>query len=630
MREQTGRAWRNVRKNEITRIPRKHIFLTASATISRKGTASVRSWGGAVACFMSTRKDRNSTEAWHEFDTPDALWSYVSAFSMSDGRTVLWAHNLGYVARLTDALNSLSRVGFKLVAHNINNRSTWLEWKKDKATLCMADVTSVFPVTIPKLGEWFRLGRLYSDLDDDNQTMRISKSRRDAEIIKEAVSSYLQWLEDEDCGNWQITGAGQSWALFRHKFLTHKMTTHDDESALMAERRAMWSGRCEAYWKGEFSAQTIHEWDFINSYPRIARDCAVPVRLLGPMPDSFSWQEALTNDKVGVLARVRIHTKQPVVPTIHNGYTVWPVGSFETTLWSPELKAAIDAGAEIEIQEAWLYRLRPALKAWGEWILAQLVRPENEVPTWLRAVLKHHSRSLIGRMAMTYNSWELFAEAPDSGVRREKVYDVDTGEMWDLMQIGSEVWRDVGRVEWPHSMPMVTGYIQSIARVELWNLLKALPEGVALYADTDSILVTQNHLETVDRIARELFGCRLRLKRSWDGIAIYGPRQVVTGAQVRVSGVPTNANRVERGVYDGVVWDSLATAVTRGNTGTVTVRPRQWHITGVDHRRNGGIPGWTTPIELIDGKEPTALDKPNTVEHGVNKQRPVIPSTSPR
>lgn len=597
-REPQQRMWHNVRRNETTRVPNKHIFLDTEARINKLGKTQEQTWRLGVACYSTSRKDRPTRERWADYRSVLSLWEEVTNFTGNEGRTVLWAHNLGYDARISGTFEVLPKLGWKLTGHNITSRSSWLEWKRGKATLLMVDSTSIFPTTLAKVGRFFGLGKVSMSMESDSEEEWFARCRRDVEILKTAVQAYLQWIRDEDLGNWQMTGAGQSWATFKHRFLTHTMVVHDDEDALKAERRAMWTGRCEAYWRGRLEGQVVHEWDFTNAYARIARDNAVPVRFLGEMPKDYNWIGVLESKGTCLLAEVDIVTDTPVVPTSHDGRILWPIGSFKTTLWDVEIQAAIKAGATVTVTRGWLYRKRPALKAWAEWIIQRLHEDDDSCPAWQKLILKHWSRALIGRLAMTYQSWQVFAEPSEYGVMRGMLYDADTGELGEIMQVGNTIWQDTGREEWQHSMPMITGYVQAIQRVRTWNVLQALPEKVGLYVDTDSILCTDMHLAAVDSVANSPVGEGLRLKRSWQGFSILGPRQVVTGQQVRVSGMPHAAIPQGGGKFAGEVWDTLPGAIRRGNLDKVIARERVWNITGVDRRRNGTGLGWTTPIRL--------------------------------
>ncbi len=598
MRVQPARTWHNIRPNEVTRLPRRHIYLDTESRSARRGKTGIQTWRLAVACFSTGRKGYETKDEWKEYKRADWLWRDISNYAVADARTVVWAHNLGYDVRISNVFHELPKLGWSLTGHNITARSTWLEWRKDKSTLLMVDSVSFFNTTIAQMGEWHGLGKVDIGMDNDCDTDWFTRCRADVRILSTAVKAYLDWLEREDMGNWQITGAAQSWATFRHKHLTHKLTVHDDPDILAMERRAMWTGRCEAYWRGELKGERVYEFDFKGAYPRIARDYPLPTKLLGPMPRGYDYRTILRSERTAGLFHVRVDTEVPVLPASVNGRIAWPVGTFDTVVWDIELRAAIDAGARVNVLGGYLYRKAPALKAWGIWILEQLDKPDNEVPAWQKAIYKHWSRALIGRFAMTYNEWDDFGEAPTAGVMRGMVLDRDSGERFEIMQVGTKVWQDLGRQEWQNSMPMITGYVQAIGRVQLWDVMQSLPPRTAIYVDTDSILCTGQGLETLAAVAENYQAGELRLKRAWDGFTIHGPRQIVTGEQVRVSGIPRIAKQISRNVFEGEVWDTLVGAIRNGTLDSVVTRDRTWKVEGVDHRRTGTGFGWTKPIQL--------------------------------
>lgn len=579
-------------------MPRRLVFVDTEAYGARNPFGHVQSWALAVACFRSQRPDRAASEQWGTYDDPSMLWQAVDAYVGKSGRTVLWTHNLGYDARIAEVFEALPAMGYTLVAHNLIGKGCWLMWRRGRASLTMVDSTSVFPCELVRLGVHLGLPKLPLPPASARGIGLYSRCWRDVEILRAAVLAYLGWLETEDLGNWQLTGAGQSWATFRHRFMDRRLLVHDDTDALTAERRAMWTGRCEAYWHGALGFQVVHEWDLSLAYARIARDHSVPVRLLGPMPEGYDWQRVLSMESTALLAECTVTTEAPVVPTHEDGRILWPVGTFTTTLWDVEIREAIAAGATVTVHKGWLYRKAPALKQWAEWIIAQLDNLGELKDHWLYIVLKHWARALIGRFAMTYTKWEPYAEAPSAMVRAHVVYDTDTNESFRTVQIGQTIWRDAGVREWGESMPMVTGYIQAIARVRLWTLLKEAPAQSVLYCDTDSVLVTDMHSVHMQAVADSHPEWGLRLKRSWQGFAVWGPRQIVTGESVRIAGVPSKAHRVEPRVFRGEVWESLQGAIGKGRPGAVHIRNRMWNVIGRDRRRDGPELGWTQPFRL--------------------------------
>jgi hypothetical protein len=594
----SNRSWHYVKENRANRIPRHHVFVDAEAMSTREGRRETQRFRLAVACFHAQPKGRKAKERWQRFTDPTALWSAVSDFCGPRHRTVVWAHNLGYDVRVGEALVTLPRLGWRLVAHNMANRGTWLCWSRGDSSLVMVDSSSVFPTTLAQVGKTLGMGKpeLPSTLDTDAEWF--ARCEADVAILRASVLAYLRWLEREDLGNWQWTGAGQSWAAFRHRFMTHKMLVHADIDALAAERRAMWTGRCEAYWHGSMLREVLHEWDMATAYARVAQATDVPVRLSGPMPATADYRRYLDRRGLALLARCTVNTPAPVVPAERNGRILWPIGEFETTLWDVEIRAALDAGATVTVHRGWLYRTAPALREWASWVLAMLDAPDNVCSALEKTVVKHWSRALIGRLAMTHTSWAQYGRLPTVDTRRWTCVDRDTMSTVDMLQVGTEIFEQEGVDEWDESMPMVTGYIQAVCRVWLWNIIQALPPRSIVYVDTDSVFTTDHHYSDFARVAADLSGYGLRLKRSWDGFTITGPRQIVTGDRVRVAGLPTRARRTGRDTFTGEVWESLTKAMKEGRFREVRVEARDWQLRGVDRRRVSKGLGWTAPVAV--------------------------------
>jgi hypothetical protein len=592
------RVWHYVRPNEQTRIPRSVIVLDTESREKRVSGGHEQTWRLGVAWFYRARKGRPAKEHLEAYTTPDDLWRAVSDHCGTSGRTVLWAHNLGYDARISTCFLALPRLGWSLAAHNVVPRGTWLIWRRDRATLTMVDTASVWPVTLATIGKWFGMGKEDLPGQDASDEAWIARCTRDVEITRTAVMTYLDWIDQADMGNWQLTGAGQSWSAYRHKFMHHHLLVHGDEDALVAERRAMWTGRCEAYWHGTIGYQQVHEWDLETAYARVARDTPVPVQLIGPMPPRHDWRATLANPALALLAEVTISTAVPTLPTLHEGRILWPVGTFRTTVWDVELAAAIEDGATVTVHRGWLYRAKPALRDWAEWIMRGLSAPAEECPLWLKAILRHWSRALIGRFAMTYSTWEMWASMPTLGAERRTLVDDIDGLTYDTMHVGHDLWRETGTVEWSQSMPAVTGYVMAACRVRLWRIIQSLPPGCVLYADTDSILTTDRWKSTVDHLCQLGTGEGLRLKQSWRGFAIMGPRMIITGERVRLAGVPILAARTGQRDFEGTVWESLDQALRAGHPDLVRTHDRKWHVEGADRRRRGERVGWTQPYKL--------------------------------
>lgn len=601
---QDERVWHWLTPGGSTRLPRRHIFLDTESYFDVRGSQRHQRFAVAVTCATWGDKGHNRQQQWMTWDDPALLWNYVDGVTRPNQRTVLWTHNLGYDVRIADGLRELPRLGWRLQTHNLSARGAWLTWTKEDRRLDMVDSISVFPAPLSTVGKLLGIGKLPLPPDGVGGVGLFARCWRDVEILKTGVEAYLEWLETEDLGSFRASGAAQAWAAFRRKFLPKGLLVHADAEALAAERRAMWTGRCEAYWHGELGFQVVHEWDFTAAYPEIARQVDVPMRFVGELPNLDDYALYIDNPRTTILAEVDIETSVPVVPAAHAGNVLWPVGRFRTTLWAPEIRLAIAEGATVTPVRVWLYRTGPALKEWAEWTLGELDRAGRDGPTWKALVLKHWSRALIGRLAMTYTNWEYQYDVPFDQFGLIHGWDRDSEQHFRQLQIGQDVWEDKGQTEWRDSMPQITGFVQSECRVRMYKLIKAAPEQAVLYCDTDSILVTDMHVAAMQQVANDHPEWRLRLKRSWQGFALWGPHQFKTGQMLRTSGVPKTAVQVGQDDFRGEVWDTLEGSLSRGMPDRVVIRSRVWHLNKVDVRRDGPALGWTRPVRLPEDQPP--------------------------
>lgn len=588
--------WHYVRRNETTRMPRMHVFLDTEALTARARRGHDQSWRVGVATFRAAPKGKAVKEHTTVFATPDALWRAVTAFTPKKGRCILWTHNLGYDVRTSQALVRLPAMGWELTGHNLTPGGTWLCWRRGDQSLVMVDSAAVFPTTIAELAKSFQTTKLPLPDDGASADQWVRRCARDVQILRDAIVTYLDRLESMDLGNWQYTGTGQAWAAFRHQHLTHEMLVHWDPDARGAERRAMWTGRCEAYWHGRLHHVRVDEWDMTLAYPRIAKRLNVPTALVAPFATDADLTRWLSRDGYAVLAEVEVTTDEPLVPMERDGRICWPVGTFCTTLWDPEIRLLVDSGARVHCLRGWAYRAAPALESWAEWIIEQLELPDDESPAWWKLIMKHWARALIGRMAMTYREWEHVGSARRPDVRRATYVDSDTGETGEVVQVGREMFLATSVTEWSESIPAITGYVQSECRRILAVLLREAGPRTALYADTDSLLVTEEHFDRMVELAARHPEAGLRLKRSWMTTEIKGPRQIITGERVRVSGVSRKAQRMPDGTLVGEVWESLEASLTHRRSTSIRITPRRWHLRAVDNRRVVGPDGWTVPI----------------------------------
>lgn len=581
-----------------TNIPKSWIVLTASSLLGGDRSGYSQTWRRASA-LLHKENSNGAVKDWcRAYDTQAALWGDIHRWCNQGGMTFLWVHDLQWTARVSGMLEHLTAMDWRLDAFALNPGSSWMVWRRGRCTIKVADLMSVWPHGLDRLGAWFGIGRKEMPNASASWQAWDSYTTRNRDIMVRALESYMSWVQDNELGTLAVTGNSQAWKAYRRRFLTHPVLAHHDEALLDMERRAMWTGRCEAYWRGSLLREVVDEWDFTMAHNGIAASTPLPTMPLHPLASDALPEFWFRHPNYAVLAEVEVDTDVPCIPMARNGSILWPVGRFRTVLWSPELRIALDECTSVRLVRGWAYRTELCLGGWADWVTARMEADDYAVPPWEKDILKRWSNIIVGRFGMRYPKWRRVGRSDQATLSAATLTDGTGADLGAIVQIGHDVWEQSG---WtlPHDhAPAITGYVMSTMRAKMWELSQHIHQEALLYMDTDSILVPDHYRSTMDLITRHGDFQGLRLKRSWEGLSIYGPRQLVTGDAVRVSGLPKLAERLGRNEFEGEVTESLLEALKSGRMGHVHSVARQWKIEGEDTRRQGTGFGWTKPFRV--------------------------------
>lgn len=543
---------------------------------------------------------------WWEGENAEDFWRWVDEYCAAGRRVVLWFHNMGYDVRTLDAFNILPRYGFDLEWCNLDRDVSVCTWRSDHGTLTICDTYTWVPKALKEIAGMVGIGKLRLPRKSDSLATWHARCRADVEITRAMVLEILDYIQSEHCGNWQPTGAGMGYTTWRHRFMTHKVLVHDNAGALAAERRAMWCGRAEAWFHGQATGGPFREYDMHMAYCRIAAECDVPVKLWcddgKPSKRVHEWAMQTWI----VLCDVEVTTSVPCVPSHHAGRTIWPVGTFRSTLWQPELDLITRTGGSYRVLRQWRYNAASALRAWAEWSMEQCGRKDGAITPVQQTWVKHQSRALIGRLSLRHGTWEEWGDNYHGSTGMTAMLDTATGTTHRMMHVGSRTFCETDRTDSDNSLPQITGYIQSVCRVRLWDACQAAGIGNVLHVDTDSLIVdAAGHRALGNAIADGLPG-GWRTKDRWNRIQVIGPRHYLTASRRVIPGVPRTAVDRGDGTFAGEVWESLGVALERGHTDSVVVRSRSWRPRRVDNRRPWTAEGAhrAVPLYLDPGVPP--------------------------
>jgi len=594
-----GRRAHWIRGNETERSPHRWIVADSEGTscLERNGEIQTLRCVDAVR-WRDDLKTGDHAE-WHAGEDAQQFWQWVDDYTRAGHRTVVWFHNASYDLRVLDAFRILPQLGWQLVWCNLDREVSVVTWRSLHGTLQICDTYSWLPKPLTDIGGMVGIGKPRLPKDKDSLAAWHRRCRADVEITRAAVLELLAFVRGHHLGNWQPTGSGQGYATWRHRFLTHKVLVHDDAPAIAAERAAMHTGRAEAWWHGKPAGGPFTEMDMHMAYCRIAAECAVPVKLWAydgkPTRQVHSWAMKHWT----VLCRVEVTTAVPCVPHHTGERTIWPVGTFQTTLWQPELELITRTGGSYTVLEQWRYNAAPALADWAKWTIFTCGQPDTVITPVQKTYVKHQSRALIGRLGLRNSTWEQWGANPFGWLGLTDYVDGDTGETARMLHVGDQTFMEGERTESDSSLPQITGWIMSECRVRLWDAAAAAGPEHVVHLDTDSLIVDRHGKRALEAAAQAGLSGHWRAKERWSGIEVTGPRHYrATGRRV-IPGVPRTATETSPGCFRGEVWQSLGAALAHGNADRVQISQREWRVKQFDGRRPWADgPGPAQPIRL--------------------------------
>lgn len=576
-----------IRHNKTSRVPRRWVYLDTEAHVQQLENHQRQSWRLGVTCLETRRypSEQWTEPEWRRWDDPTELWTYVSTCATESQRTVVLAHNLGYDLRISRALLVLPALGWRVDLLSIGGRNVTMTMRRGKASLLLCDFASWVPKRLDEVAAMMGTAKRDLPAEDDTTEAWYERCEQDVAILRAANRAIVQWIMDEDLGNWQRTGAGFAYANWRHKFLDSRVLVHADPEARDAEVAALGTGRCEAWRHGQLPPGRWVEWDLPMAYPSVARDVLLPTTLGGhdPHPDLARWRSI--NPDWRVLYRATVDTPQPTLAVHTDEGWCWPTGRVTGWWWDTEVWNAEREGATVQLHHAVFYQATPALRSWAQWIIPYATDPAQGAPELLAALTKHMGRALIGRFGAKYPQWQVFAPAPDGELSMGGYLDSDTDERGRMLTVAGQTYVSTTEEYVADACPALLGVVMAECRVRLWRIMVTAGLHNLAYCDTDSVIVNR----AGDRRLRaavaegELWG--LRRKASHPELEVLGPRQLILGRRARIAGVARGAERVDKDRFAGERWDGMTTTLESGTPDVVVVRKASWTVRGRDNRR---------------------------------------------
>jgi len=576
-----------LRRLTSRRRPRRIICLDTEAARHTTDDGEVQTFSLAVASHDRTRNDsgHKPSTTWATFtDGPGELWEWITAQVPIRETVWVFAHNLQYDALVSDTVGQLKRLGWTLADVDAPGRLRSMRWHKGGRRMTLVDSWGLFRLPLDQLADLVGMAKLPMPGPGQRDGKWVQYCRRDVEVLRAAVFSLIDFLDDEDLGGFQLTLPALAWGAYRHRFMDTRPLVHRHAPVLALERDAYFGERAEVFAHGEQTGGRWEDWDIQMCYPYVAATTRLPFHYKGEVvqPSEEAYTRMRTTS--AVLAEVTVTVARPLVPCRTAEGVSWPVGTFRTTLWDPELDLLREDGATIVWHSIHLYRRGTILQPFAQWCIDRLHGDDPEPDPLRRHLIKGMSRMLVGKLGQRSRRLEAVDVIAEKQWGEWFQTDPETGAVERLVAVDGKAYeiRTDGEVD--NALPSMAGYITSAARVLLYNLILTVGRHNVVYCDTDGLILSA---DGVDRLEDAMHLGQLPplvLKGSYRRVRAWGPQDIELDATHVIKGVPRSAERDGPDAFTVRHFSTWSEAIASGVLDSVTVTRRRIQLRRVYRR----------------------------------------------
>jgi hypothetical protein len=561
-------------------MPRHLLFFDTETVMTKKEDGSTThtlklGW----ACYWQRAYGRHSgSEIWQYFEDAETFWQFV--FSHTGAKVKLWciARNVGFDFTVLQGWKYLKEAAYKLKFFYASGVTNIISVSKAGSAIVLLDSMNWFVESLEKTGERIGLPKLHVNFETCTMSELKVYCKNDVLIELENFRLFIRFLEENKIARLCYTRGSTAMAayLFRH-YLT-PIYIHNNTEAIALEREAYKGGRVECFRIGEFTNGPYTVVDVNSLYPYVMREWEYPCKYVSQekYPTLAEFSDCLEN--YAVVARVKVHTQEAAY-AVRGQRTFFPIGTFMTSLCTPELKYALAHGHLVSVAHCVLYEKGDLFRSFVDTFYAMRLRFKADKVEEYVELCKKLLNSLYGKFGQKAEEWTKIADCPDEPDRYEYLIYADKPGLHHIRYLMGQCFELTRTGESYDSFPAIAAHVTAYGRLVLWELMKKAGSGNYFYCDTDSLIVNEKGRK---RLLSELSDTqlgKLKIVEQMNRMAIYGLKDYETGQKVVTKGIRKNAVKLSDGVYKQERWPSLQGMLRSGKGDVYTVEQTMKHLT---------------------------------------------------
>jgi len=590
-----------LKTNQRTEVPRHFIFVDTETkgeqiTPTREAHTLWFGWALYVRHRKSRGKDIETTE-WFRFVDAHSFWDWALSKAHKRNKLYVFAHNWNFDGSILYTATTLHDLEWKTLQYINEKPPFFLRIEQEKRFVCLVDTLNFFTTSLADLGVSIGIPKLTMPRNGGTAETWDNYCRRDVEVLRVAVESFIRFITLEDLGNFRPTLASQAMNAYRHRFMHHFILIHDNEKVCELERDSYFGGRVENFFLGEVN-EPLYYLDVNSLYPFVMKDYKYPTQLRGTAVGIDLPKLKILLENYCVTARVVIETDEPVYPCRTRERLLFPTGRFTTTLSTPEIRHAIDNGRLRQVERLAWYASGDLFSDFVQVLYARrqsYAKAGNPAFAYLCKILLN---SLYGKFGQSGRNWEIVRPAEPTDPVEWWEQDEQDGPVVKYRVRFDRIQRLEKDDESRDSFPAIAAHVTAYARMHMWRLMQHAGNQHTFYSDTDSLVVDAKGYERLAPFISDGILGSLKVEGISNRAVFYGPKDYHFGVQERHKGIRRNAVKIAKATWEQARFCSWDWHLGHDQEGRVFIDTITKTL-GREYRKgNVGPTGWVTPFDL--------------------------------
>ncbi len=543
---------------------------------------------GWVFAWESSDKPLQKNVQEEFFEDPVRYCEYFALVAKKYKVITLYGHNIFFDLQCEGFFKYFTDQGWVLDWIYDKGLTYIVRIKKGGMKITALSTTNYYDCSLKELGKMIGLEKEEIQFRKASSRQLKNYCHRDTEIVMRGMWYYLQFIKDNDLGRVSYTKSSQALVAYRSGFMEKKIYLHSDERSFDLERKAYMGGRTEAFRIGTVPGEDFIVLDVNGMYPFVMQKYKYPSKLVcmikgEEMKSYTSWLGGY-----GMIAEVDIDTPEPAFAVRYKKKLIFPTGQFRAFLCTEALRYAVKKGYVKNFIRASLYIMDDLFSdyvAYFQKLRAQYTADNNLIMVKL---CKYMHNCLYGKWGEREIITSMTDDHSGEPYLHREIWDGMYGGWWNEIHFMNKIIMTHPGGESNHSFPAIAAHITENARLELWNIVKAIGKDTVLYCDTDSVIIRSEDIDKVTMRLSDTEMGALKIQNRFSGLQIGGAKNYRSDQGRVIKGIPESAVETSPGVFQYDSFQRQAGCMKDGQITGVRITPVTRRLT---HRYDKGQVG---------------------------------------